>query len=385
MKVLFFCNKMPDLCGAFLHDIDLALELQRRGHDVAFMTIQVPKIGFRSGTYRGFTYMHYTAGEQYLNSSHVWICPHSPIFPDVRKINVRGYNRPIIATCHFDGNYTALTRNYQPSFHEMILFINSIMENNYRKNIVPWPPSIHRTEIIRPIMHRDKIVVPEPFRGDYVTLINANMNKGVYQFVDIAKAMPQQKFLGILPYYGERQVPPAPNNITWIPFDDDIRNILKQTRILIMPSYYESFGRVAVEAMVNGIPVLYSKPNPNSVYPGGSTEGVQAWIGDAGIACERESIQEWVSELTKLADEDTYAERSAIVKAHIESMNLFSEASRIAGLVEEFARTYPAPPRQTAGSNPAPKSQEAPTISSLRPPTSNFRLGVPNGRLRLPR
>ena len=41
---------MPDLCGAFLHDIDLAIELEKRGHDVVFMALEVPKTGDNGGT-----------------------------------------------------------------------------------------------------------------------------------------------------------------------------------------------------------------------------------------------------------------------------------------------------------------------------------------------
>ena len=54
MKVLFFAGRMPDLCGAFLHDIDLGIELQKRGHEVTFMALEVPKEGVNGGMYRGY-------------------------------------------------------------------------------------------------------------------------------------------------------------------------------------------------------------------------------------------------------------------------------------------------------------------------------------------
>jgi hypothetical protein len=196
MKILFFANRMPDLCGAFLHDIDLATELQRRGHSIVFLTITVPKEGFQGGHYRGFRFMNFSAGGSFLDTSDVWICPHAPVLPDVRKLNGRGYNRPIIATCHYDGNYTTITRNAQPKWAEMLMFINSIMEPNYRKNIVPFPPAIVRTEVIRPIMHRDKIMIDGPFRGDAITLVNANQNKGIHVFLELARRMPDRTFLG---------------------------------------------------------------------------------------------------------------------------------------------------------------------------------------------
>lgn len=388
MKVLFFANRMPDLCGAFLHDIDLAIELQRRGHQVVFLTIKIPKEGMNGGVYRGFRFLHYTAATPYLDTSEVWICPHSPILPDVRKINVRGYNRPIIATCHFDGNYTAITGNWNPGWKEMLCFINSVMESNYRKNVKPWPSNISRTEIVRPIMHRDKIVIPEEFRGDMITLINANQNKGVHQFLDMARRMPDRKFLGVIPYYGELRLPPSPQNIEWVPFDDDIRNVLRRTRILLMPSYYESFGRVAVEAMINGIPVIYSKPVEKSVYPGGSTEGLEAWIRPAGIPVSRDIIDEWKSAIEALDDDTAYAAKGAESKRHIDSMELFTEASRIAGLVELFARENPVQIRSStaviAAAPIAGARQEAPRPREpVGPVRAGF--GLSNGRLRIQR
>jgi glycosyltransferase involved in cell wall biosynthesis len=390
MKVLFFANRMPDLCGAFLHDIDLAIELQRRGHQIVFLTVKIPPEGYNGGSYRGFRYLHYSAATSFLDSSEIWICPHSPILPDVRKINSRGYNRPIIATCHFDGNYTAITGNWNPRWQEMLCFINSIMEASYRKNVVPWPHNLSRTEIVRPIMHRDKIVIPEEFHGDMITLINANQNKGVHQFIDMARNMPNRKFLGVMPYYGEKRLPPSPQNIEWVPFDDDIRTILRRTRILLVPSYYESFGRVAVEAMINGIPVLYSKPAEKSVYPGGSTEGLQSWIQPAGIAVSRDNVNEWKAAIESLDDPAAYASKSDESKAHIESMNLFTEASRIAGLVESFARQNPVEIRSSmavVARDPVPgggSRQEAPRP---REPVNPGRVGFgfSNGRLKIQR
>lgn len=387
MRVLVFANRMPDLCGAFLHDVDLALELQRRGHQVTFMIVQVPKAGYNGGTYRGFRYMHYSAGTPYLETSDVWICPHSPILPDVRKINNRGYNRPIVATCHFDGNYTAITGNFVPGkWAEMLFFINSIMEPNYRKNISPWPSTIVRTEVIRPIMHEDKITIPGEFAGDCITLINANVNKGVHQFIAMARAMPDRKFLGVIPYYGEKQLPPAPGNIDWVPFDDDIRNVLRRTRVLLVPSYYESFCRVAVEAMINGIPVIYAKPAIKSVYPGGSTEGVQSWIGDAGIACNRDNIDEWVDAIKSLDNGQSYVERSSQVKEHIRGMNLFTEASRIAQLIESFSREHPVVIQKPTAALPAGQNSQSQLTSAVpRQPKGPAGFGFSNGQLKIRR
>jgi glycosyltransferase involved in cell wall biosynthesis len=386
MKVVFFANRMPDLCGAFLHDVDLATEFQKRGHQAVFLIIQKPKEGYQLSSYRGFPFMHFTAGSSYLDSSDVWICPHAPVLPDVRKLNSRGYNRPIVATCHYDGNYTTIVRNFSTSWKEMLLFINQTMEPNYRKKITPWPSNIVKTDVVRPILHQEKILIEgEQGPRNMITLVNANHNKGVMQFIEIAKQNPTRKFLGVLPYYGELYVPDAPPNVEWTPFDDDIRNILKRTRILLMPSYYESFGRIAVESMLNGIPVLYSKPQLKSKFPGGSTEGVQEWIGTAGISCDRETISEWSDAIASLDDEEAYADRSAQVMEHIGEMHLFEEASRIAGVIEVFAREHPVVIRTAAQQSQQSEQQRGLTSAVPREPPRNSNFSLARGLLKIRR
>lgn len=385
MRVLFFANRMPDMCGAFLHDIDLAIEFQKRGHSVSFLTIEKPKEGYNGGVYRGFRFAHYSAAGSLLDTSEIWICPHAPCLPYVRKVNSRGYNRPIVATCHFDGRYNSITSLTSDNWSEMLLFINATMETNFRKNIPQFPKSITKTGVIRPIMHENKIAMDSPPDGDAITLVNANVNKGVHQFIELAKRMPTRKFLGVVPYYGELWVPPAPSNIEWIPFDDDIRNILKRTRVLLMPSLYESFGRIAVEAMYNGIPVLYSKPDPTSKHPSGTTEGMEEWILPAGIPCMRDTPEEWISAIESLDDIQTYSARQTLVKEHVREMNLFTEAGRIGDMIEKFHRENPVSIMPSTTASQAPSKPEPGQPPALRPPPMTARIGLSSGRLRIQR
>ena len=266
----------------------------------------------------------------------------------------------------------------------MLLFINRIMEPNYRNNIRPWPSQIIKTEVVRPILYRDKIVIDEPFKGDCITLVNANQNKGVTQFLEIAKRMPNRKFLGVLPYYGgDRSAITGTANIEWVPFDDDIRNILKRTRILLVPSSAESFGRIAVEAMVNGIPVLYTKALHAS-FPVVSTDGLEDWIEPVGIACDRDAIDEWTAAIETLDDEDTYSKVSGDSRNHIEEMNLFTEAPRIAQMVESFAREHPVAIKTNLPATlKEPARPSEPGRMTAQPVAG--RVGFSNGRLRIQR
>jgi hypothetical protein len=385
MRVLFFANRMPDLCGAFLHDVDLAIELQKRGHSTMFLTIEKPKEGYEGGTWRGFRFMHYSAAGPILESSQLWICPHAPCLPYVRKLNARGYNRPIAVTAHFDGHYEVLTMLASTKWVEMLMFINRSMEGHFRANVIPFPSSIVQTSVVRPLMQESKVRMDVQPEGEYITLVNANVNKGVHQFIEIAKRMPSRKFLAVRPYYGELWVPPSPSNIEWVPFDDDIRTILKRTRILLFPSKYESFGRIAVEAMYNAIPVIYSKPGPvikvNTV---GSTEGVEEWIVPAGIGCSRDVPEEWVSAIESLDDPDAYSARQAQVKSHIQEMNIFSEGTRIAKMMEDFQREHPVQIVQQAAPNLSVRKDPA-ELAVPRPPQAAARIGFSSGRLRIQR
>jgi hypothetical protein len=383
MKVCFFATRVPDMCGAFLHDIDLAIELKSRGHSVVWMTLDKPREGFNGGTYRGFRFMHYSAGSSYLDSSQVWICPHAPALPDVRRVNAKGYNRPIIATCHFDGRYQSITKNGSTAWNEMLFFINKTMEASYRTNIVPFPPTIVKTDIARPILHESKLRIEDEFEGEYITLVNANVNKGVHQFFDLAKKMPDRKFLAVIPYYGELQPPPAPPNVEWTPFHDDIRTILVRTRILVMPSYYESYGRIAVEAMYNGIPVLYSKPQTKSIHPGGSTEGVEEWIRPVGVGCTRDSVDEWADAITALDDPVAYTIKRTRCKEHIKGMEVFKEASRIASQVEVFVRENPVVLDKAQQVQKERSHHDLTAAPAFRPPQPTGRVGFAGGRLKI--
>ena len=156
-----------------------------------------------------------------------------------------------------------------------------------------------------------------------------------------------------------------------------------RTRILVMPSYYESFGRIAVEAMYNGIPVLYSKPQVKSVHPGGSTEGVEEWIRPVGVACERDTPEEWIDAISALDDEEAYTIKSIQCREHIRDMEVFREASRIAAEVEQFVRENPVLLDRAQQVQKERSHHDATAAPAFRPPQPTGRVGFSGGRLKL--
>ena len=129
---------------------------------------------------------------------------------------------------------------------------------------------------------------------DSITLINLWEDKGGLVLQEIAKWMPEYKFLGVKGGYGHQEVCSL-KNIEYVENTPEIKKMYAKSRIVLMPSKYESYGRVAVEAMASGIPVI-AQPTP----------GLKESLGNAGIFCDRDKIDEWVETIKKLDDEKEY-------------------------------------------------------------------------------
>lgn len=129
----------------------------------------------------------------------------------------------------------------------------------------PWPSTI----LHPPCPAEHYRVCENPVNNEAITLISLNENKGGYILRRVAMAMPDKKFIGVVGSYDDgglqdkiiesikRDCP----NVEIVPNSPDILSVYKRTRILLMPSRYESWGRTATEAMINGIPVICT-PTP---------------------------------------------------------------------------------------------------------------------------
>lgn len=139
--------------------------------------------------------------------------------------------------------------------------------------------------------------------GDRVTLINLNERKGGRLFHDLVDRMPDVAFLAVAGVWGEQVLPrAAPHNLEIVQRQIDVREIYSRTRILLIPSKWESFGRVAVEAGISGIPVIAS-PNPGTIEA----------MGSSALYASLTDLDEWIQAIRSLDDPITYATRSAAV------------------------------------------------------------------------
>lgn len=179
----------------------------------------------------------------------------------------------------------------------------------------------HRSTVLHPPLNQSKIDPQiRPHRGEYITLINCNERKGGSIFKELVKRMPERRFLCVLGGYDEQIIPQKPN-IMCMRNSDDILPVYRLTRIILMPSAYESYGMVATEAMANGIPVICT-PTP----------GLKENLADAGIYIDSLNTRRWMENHEKPAfdyltssDIDLWEEQ---IKALDDEKNYFSVSKK---------------------------------------------------------
>lgn len=161
---------------------------------------------------------------------------------------------------------------------------------------------------------------------EFVTLINLNENKGGRILIDIAKKLPHTAFAGVKGAYSDQILDTRIRNIKYIDNTPYIKNIYAKTDILLIPSGYESWGRVAIEAMSSGIPVIAH-----------TTPGLIESCGSAGIFCDRNDIEAWVLAIKRLkTDREYYAERSAACLARAKELDPLPQLENAAKWLKEI-------------------------------------------------
>jgi len=191
------------------------------------------------------------------------------------------YGKKFVHIVHNDINYPSVADSPIP-VHVVYNSKWCAEKLNYNHKSIIFPPPLNEW------------VKVEPKKGEYITLVNLNQNKGARYFYSLAKKLPKYNFLGVKGSYDNQYIENVPN-VKVIPNTPDIREVYKVTKILLVASHYESWGMVAAEGMANGIPVIY---NP--------TPGLIENVGDAGICIDRRETAKWVKEITKLMTDQEY-------------------------------------------------------------------------------
>ncbi len=150
-------------------------------------------------------------------------------------------------------------------------------------------PTIHESTIVRPyVPYGDFVPRDRPLPTGPVTLLNCNDNKGGGVLIELARRLRSVEFLGIRGSYDKQLEDVALRNLQYRATAEDPRAIYANAGIVIMPSRSESWGRVALEAMASGVPVICSKTHGLAEATGGAAA---AYCRPDDIGCWTEAIQ----------------------------------------------------------------------------------------------
>lgn len=166
--------------------------------------------------------------------------------------------------------------------------------------------------VVLPFIDLDQYRVIKRER-QYITFINTIPQKGLDVAIEIARCLPQERFLFVKGKWGNysaskiealmKPIYKLPNVEVWN-HQHDMRPVYAVTDILLVPSQFtETFGRVIIEAQVNGIPVVAANAG-----------GIPYTLGQGGILVEpKNEPQAYVDALRRLrTDENLYSQLSAL-------------------------------------------------------------------------
>lgn len=166
--------------------------------------------------------------------------------------------------------------------------------------VVPetWP-----TLVVQPPVIPELYDVPgSPAERSSVGFVNLIPQKGADLFWALARVEPRRQFLAVRGGWGQQVIPATrPRNVTLLPTTRFLRERLyAKTRVMLVPSAYESWGRVAVEALCAGVPVI---AHPNA--------GLLESLGDAATFVDHGDVAGYQRALADLDNPDLHAEMAA--------------------------------------------------------------------------
>jgi len=157
----------------------------------------------------------------------------------------------------------------------------------------------------------------------YITFINPIPDKGLTLFARIIsealRELPQAQFLVVEGRWNQANVARVGlkldriPNVQVIPYQQDMKTVYAQTKMILYPSFMgEAFGRIVVEAQLNGIPVLASRQGgiPEALNGGGFLFDLPERCMKKWMAIPTaEEVNSWIETLrTLLEDPKAYEE-----------------------------------------------------------------------------
>lgn len=305
MKLLVFCPRdFGKLSGAEIA-LKATLEaLAHKGWDIRVVCKEPHPKGHQESIHEGITVYHgrtpdvsewlYSFKPDFVGGQLTWL--HEPL-TIARKRGVR-----TIGFVHMAGDLLEAAKHSQDI--DLLVCNTKVFQSqavgSYGKTILVHPPLGDKQRYIRGLQDTD---------GLTVGMVNLIEGKGVKLFHHLVGHFPTIKFLGIRGGYGAQQtLLDPPFNLTYLPPQERIASAFSKMDVLLVPSYNESYGMIAREALANGIPVIVSDlPGLREAVGQGKTLGAQLCkVNDQGA---------WTAALERVRGNFTQAQREALALA----------------------------------------------------------------------
>jgi glycosyltransferase involved in cell wall biosynthesis len=304
MKILAYIHGYPPTFNAgaevMLHEI--LLELKARGHEIAVIADNTV-----DKEYQGIPLYKATGGDSKKEVELFKWCDliftHLNYTTLVMEIGEK-YKKNIVHLLHNDFEFKLNHKVTESAIKNPSSAALVVANSNWVKEAVdPAIPSI----VVNPPTKPDRYKVETT--EEYVTFINLCVEKGADLFWTLAKDMKKVKFLGVKGSYGYQVIKEDLPNVTILENTTDMKSVYAKTKILIVPSEYESWGRVGTEAACSGIPVIAS-PTP----------GLKESLGDAGLFANPTKPMEWKNAILRLHNRSVYGTYSKLIQIRSEEL-----------------------------------------------------------------
>jgi hypothetical protein len=305
--------------------VSMLRPLVDRGHDVQVWLSRYGK-AVEPYNYRGIRVVPLQARLDFASAARRAdvLLSHLECVPSTASL-ARGYGKPLMVICH---------NTHRPSFRDMAsggtalaVYNSQWMAREAELFFAEYPRSVRpEAELVvrPPVVAADYATKP----GKAITLINCNEAKGGKVLAALARRMPDQQFLAVRGAYGEQILPDLPNVevVEHVDGQDMRERVYARTRVLLMPSSYESWGRAGVEALASGIPVV-AHPTP----------GLCESLGEAGVFVDRSDVDGYEAVLRRLLQPAEYRLAAKRAKARSAELDPTADLAAWCAAVEALA------------------------------------------------
>lgn len=306
MKIVSYVHAyVPDHNGGAettLHDLNLALI--KAGHECVVVLKENYRLPFREYEVEGVKVVQSRDKREILH--HIptadVVLTHLECSPRAILL-AKSYGIPVGNIVH---NNLDLTRRYIAHGADFVVYNSDWIKADFDEEFGHIP-----SVVVHPPILSDRYKTD---RGKKVTLVNFFERKGQDIFWPLAEKMSDVNFLAVKGGYGEQILRHDLPNVEIMDNTFDVKEVYAKTKVILMPSIYESYGRVACEALASGIPAIVS-----------DTPGLREALSDSGTYIGTRDVEAWEKALRATLAPRKYGALSKAALARSEALDTMAK------------------------------------------------------------